>query len=382
MTDLLLIRAKNGGTITWEFTDKDMAVCAVELDQPPQVAVNEGDVWRVQLVKTVKKVRTQQRTAVVRLVAKVQELKPWEKLVELPGHWIEPTKLKCILSLMHEGSDIILIGPAGTGKTTIAYRIAEALGWQEPFKVDTYTIKRTTDLFGTDAADKGTTKFVRSGLLDYIQRAIIALKRGLDTQYIVILDEINRVHEKSNNAMHGMFDDTRQVSFVTTSGPLIVKLPPNLHFIGTMNQGADYLGTFGTDTATKDRFAAIKIDRMPEDYEVRMLAAETGIMEKQALTIVRTVAALRRASESGTLSFAPSFRGCRHVARCLKHNIDLRDAVIQVLLSWYEGELALNANRELTNANTEVAKAYSALKMNLSGEQLKEFIGRAFDAAA
>ena len=105
----------------------------------------------------------------------------------------------------------------------------------------------------------------------------------IDTQFLVILDEVNRLHAKSNESMHGLFDDTRQVTVLTTEGSKTIKLPPNIHFIATMNMGAEYLGTYGLDEALKDRFGPIRIDHMPLQYEVDMLVEETSIQESEAL---------------------------------------------------------------------------------------------------
>ena len=259
------------------------------------------------------------------------------------------------MSWLHEGTDIILIGPKGSGKTTLSFVLAERLGWQEPYKVDVYTIKRTTDLFGSDAAYEGSTLFRRSGLLDYIERAHIALANDLDTQFLVIVDEINRVHAKSNESMHGLFDDTRQVSVTTTEGSKTIKLPPNIHFIGTMNMGSNYQGVFEIDEALKDRFASVKLRSMPEDYEVKKLVEETYILEAQATAIVQVARALRGAANAGQVGYSPSYRGCRNVARLVKHGVNLRMSVIKGFLGWYDGDL--DERGEPVDANSEVGKA-------------------------
>lgn len=361
MADLLLIRAKNGNGIVWGFVDETMVGYNIILDKPPIVTVNDGDVWQVELVGTSKKVRS--KIATVRLVAKVQEMKAWHKILELPGFWIDPDDLKTILILLHEGTDIILIGPKGSGKTSLGFEITKALGWQDPYKFDIYTVRQTTDLFGTEAASKGSTFFVKSGLLDYIERAKIALENEVDTQFLVILDELNRVHAKVNESMHGLFDDTRQVTIQTTEGSKTVKLPPNIHFIGTMNMGAEYLGTHGLDEALKDRFAPIRIKEMPEDFEVKKLVLEVGIMESQSLAIVRTARALRDAANSGQLTYSPSYRVCRNVSRLVKNGMDLKTASIKGFLQWYDGEFSLDHRGEMSNPNSEIAKAYCALRM-------------------
>jgi len=363
MADILRIRARNGDGITWVFVDETMVGYEISLDQPPTVAINDGDVWQVELVDTPKKKGSRKKVAVVRLVAKVQEIKPWQKIEELSGHWIDPIDLKFILGWLSTGTDIILIGSKGTGKTTLGFAIAKTLNWQDPCKVDVYTIRRTTDLFGTDAAHEGSTRFVRSGLLDYIERAQIAQAQGLDTQFIVILDEINRVHAKVNESMHGLFDDTRQVTITTTEGSRIIRLPPNLHTIGTMNLGAEYLGTHGLDEALKDRFQPVRVRSMPHDYEVAKLVTETNVLENQASAIVKVAETLREAATGGQISFAPSFRACRNVARAVNFGMPLKTAIIKGFLGWYDGELALDDKGEVAQPNSEVAKAFSALKM-------------------
>ena len=364
MADLLKIRATNGNGLIWNFVDRSMAgKYKIHLDQVPTEKINDGDVWHVILVDKKKADKgSRQEIAIVKLIARVSKLEPWQKIKELPDYYTDPTDLECALIWLNSGTDIILMGPKGTGKTAFPFAISKALKWQDPCKVDVYTIKRTTDLFGTDAASNGSTHFVRSSLLDYIERATISLEKGLDSHFILLLDEINRVHAKVNESLHGLFDDTRQVTIPTAEGSKTIRLPSNFHTIGTMNTGANYLGTHGLDEALKDRFAPLTLKGMPLDYEVNKLVLETKVGEKEAFHIVQIATLLRESSQSGQLSSSLSYRGCRNTARLVSHGVHMRTAIIKGLLGWYEGDLTINNGGEVVEPNSEKAKAFSALR--------------------
>jgi len=363
MADLLLTRAHyNGNGLEWCFVDESMRCCRVRLDEAPTaVTIGEGDEWQVELVEMIG-AKKRDRVATVRLVARRRKQKDWEKIKELPDFWMPESDLRQLLILLNEGVSVMLIGPKGTGKTSVGYKVAEALGWQEPYKVDVYTIRKTTDLFGSNGAGDGTSRFVASGFYNYVCRAITARREGLDAQFLVILDELNRVHAQSNESLHGLFDDTRQVSFITTVGTVTVKLPDNMHIVGTMNEGAGYLGAHGVDLALKDRFAAMRLKEMPEDYEVKKLIREIGIIETQAQAIVRVARNLRTAERNNQVSFSPSYRGCRNAAQLVAHGVSLKEAIVQGLMGWYDGDIEMKAGQFVAiSPNSEAAKALAAL---------------------
>jgi hypothetical protein len=165
------------------------------------------------------------------------------------------------------------------------------------------------------------------------------------------------------------------VTITTSQGSKIVELPPNLRVMGTMNEGADYLGAFSLDRALKDRFAVARMKPMPEDAEVKILVSETGVLESQAMHIVRMARRLREASANGILSFAPSYRGCRMSAQLVVNRLDLQHALVAGLLGWFEGDAHFD-DRGIPTAKpgSQAEKALVALQLQLpsAGRRLRE----------
>lgn len=361
MADLLRIRVNNGGPdgFTYEWADQGMTGKVV-LDQPPSRTLCVGDVWEVELVTGPRTVKGRKGPTVVRLIAKVSSMKPWQNITELPNFWIDPVQLQCLLVWLNNGVDVILQGPKGTGKTSLPYAVTQALGWQDPLKIDVYTLRSTVDLFGSDAAVDGSTLFRRSAFLDYIEAAITALRQKLDTQFLVVLDEINRVHEKSKQGMHGLFDHTRQVSFVTAGqGNITVTLPPNLHVIGTMNPG--YAGTYEIDEAMLSRFQFLSIQRMPADYETKRLSQDERISEGDAGKIVTMARMLAGTADQGKISYGPSYRECQRAAILVREGVSLRTACIMSLLDKYTGRRKVDFTPDPADPGSEYSVAWSAI---------------------
>ena len=356
MSDKLILTASvKEGEIVWRPVDKRLRIASISLVAEPLGKINDGDVWHAQLVDST--VENRQKHWLVRLVAKDSSIQPWQKIKILEGFYIDEKHLQVLLSWLHNSQDVILVGPAGTGKTQLGFALCETLGWQMPYKVDIYTIQRVTDLFGTDAAADGSTVFRRSGLLEYIERARVAEEQGLDTHFLVILDEINRVHAKANEAMHGLFDATRQVSFTTTEGTKTVILPGNIHFIGTMNRG--YQGTYELDDAMQSRFAALQLPAMPEDIEVKMLAQKTEIPGFAAEQIVHIC---RKLARDSSFSYTPNFRDCEKAASLVKQGVDLHIAIWYGLCGWLDGWETDQKGLPIASPKSEADKALSVLR--------------------
>lgn len=381
MADPVLVRAHvSHDRLSWSFVDEAMVAKVELVEEPnPGETIAEGDVWQVQLVNAARR-RTKAQVAQVRLIARIRTAAPWQEVTTLTGHWTEARTLQALKSLLHGGRNVLLVGEAGVGKTTLCYRLCETLGWQAPCKVDVGSLRHGTELLGSDAAVEGATgsvtRFVRSAFARYVERAVTAHELGLTDRFLVILDELNRAHQKSLQILQGLLDDTRQVTITTTEGSTTLILPPNLHVIGTMNLGDEYQ-VFAIDNALRSRFAPIQVRPMPLDYEVAKLVAEVGILERQALEIVKVGRELREAKRGGALSYAPTYRECVNTAILVRDGMGLKDAMVLGFLPWY-GELEFDERHAFVepSGSTELGKAYAALTKRgvTNGQRTKDAV--------
>jgi MoxR-like ATPase len=337
-TDILRVTAtETDGAISFSFLDERMShIDIITVDGEITDPIQSGDIWHVSLVSSTDKSRDESGTATIRLIARERKGATWEKISELEGFWTLPGQLKIMLAWLHAGQDFLLMGPKGTGKTTIARAICDTLGWQAPCKIEVPSVKSVADLFGMNAAENGSTVFQKSRLFIYIERAIAAYEAGIDTHFLVVLDEINRVHAKASEAWHSLFDDSRQISLVTVAGSKLVRLPPNLHIVGTMNVGRQYVGTFPLDEAMKDRLPAIQLPQMPKSVEVKFLRERVPHVPKHhADAIVDVANKLRETAENGQVSFSPSFRGSVATAELCVAGVSLKEAIKAGMMGHY-----------------------------------------------
>ncbi|MFH2063044.1 MAG: AAA family ATPase [bacterium] len=374
MADLLRIRAvkQDDGGLSWKFEDESMVGYRIEVDVQPEMGVQDGDLWQATVVKKHDTPRNNRRVELSLLVRdRVQQ--EYERIDRLPGFWMPENDLKSALVWLSHGINIILIGDKGTGKTTFPTILAEAMGWQVPCKVGIGSYKRAEQVFGSNRGKGGgETEFAKSYLLEYLERAMAAYRQGLQTKFLVILDEWNRAHAKVKSPLHGCFDKTRQVTIPTEEGSRLVIIPPNVAFIATVNIGAENAGTFAMDDADKSRFLPIRMQCMPEPFEVALLVKDTGIPESGALVLVRVANILRRAAAGRTISYAPSYREVEATGILAKSGcFDLKSAVVQGMMGYYDGERK-EENGEPVLPNSDFGKAFKAIHMQAVSGDLKE----------
>ena len=174
---------------------------------------------------------------------------------------------------------ILMVGESGWGKTTLPKHFARINGL-EFIRMDCAKVRDPEEWFGFRGATAGSTTFVKSDFIQMVEKGNV----------VVVLDEINRVEPYISNALFSLLDDSGQISINNE----ILKVGPNVLFVGTINVGFQYAGTFSIDAALSNRFDIIcPVGPIPVDEEAKVLASREGICTDDALMIVKTAEKIR-----------------------------------------------------------------------------------------
>jgi len=177
------------------------------------------------------------------------------------------------LSALGEVSNVMLLGPAGCGKTTLPRQFAARQ--RRPFyEVHCGSLIDVEQWFGKDRLVGGETLYRKS-------RFVQALETP---KCVVLLDEINRAHPELLNGIFGLLDWRR--SIYSDDLGYMVRVADGVTFFATMNEGADYFGVNPLDGALRDRFPRIlRLSYPPKAQEEALLVSqgvEPGIADRLA----------------------------------------------------------------------------------------------------
>lgn len=202
----------------------------------------------------------------------------------------------------------MLVGPTGTGKTTLYRWFAKALGWNFVL----CPIAR-----GTEAAHLvGDYLPTGQALFEWMDGPVTeAIRLSQDNPTLLVFDEINRIGNVAEfSRIYSVLDDSRVLELKErrVKEGIVERLEVGDLMIGaTANPSdddrADYMGVQDMDPALSSRFGVQPhIDYPAADIELEALCSRVSDVDRSKAS--RMVSAAKRIRESADVRFPISFR--------------------------------------------------------------------------
>jgi cobaltochelatase CobS len=247
-------------------------------------------------------------------------------------YWMPPKETKLIRVARICGMNVLMVGPAGTGKSTLYRKIFEA-DKIEPYFINLNGETSPDDFVGVtdlvpDPNGQGTvTRFVPSILP-------LAMEEGRP----LIIDELDAATADILFVMQAVLEG--QPLVITKQGAKVVEAKDGFGIYATANtigKGDDsgmYAGTNILNEAFLDRFGMV-IPKwyMPENEEVTVIAKRTGLHERIGKKIVEIATGARAAMRDSRLFSTFSTRKCLAMGQLLVKGIEIEDAFRVTCLS-------------------------------------------------
>ena len=226
-------------------------------------------------------------------------------------------------SAFEKGLFVIIIGPKGTGKTTLVreYAIRKSKNLQSiNFSLRT----RESHLVGTKSLTDGNIGF-DEGIL------VKSMKEG----NILYLDEINAAEADVLLRLDEALDDRRQI-ILKESGGEIVKAKDSWFVVSTINP-LTHVGTKELPPQILSRFPVrVRLDYPPEDIEYQIIKRHVkNPNEADVLQGIKLANVLRQASAVEELYYSPSIRETIAFAKLIEGGVSAKQAAKTVFGNVY-----------------------------------------------
>ncbi|MEM7622547.1 MAG: gas vesicle protein GvpN [Planctomycetota bacterium] len=278
-------------------------------------------------------------------------VEPDDSFVQTPGV-AEITERA--LTYLDANYPVHLSGPAGTGKTTLAFHVAAIRG-RPVSLVHGNDAFGGSDLIGKDSGYKKSTvvdNFIHSVVktqetLDVNwsdNRVTIACERG----HTLIYDEFNRSKAEANNVLLSILEEG--ILSVPGRGAGYIRVHPEFRLLLTSNPD-EYAGVHRTQDALSDRLITVRTGHYDADTESRIVENAAIVDEATAKSCVAIVRSLR--GEHGN-NPRPTIRAAIALARVTAHaGIGiLADNEIFCQMAWDilgpDAEVALNRGNPIS----------------------------------
>jgi gas vesicle protein GvpN len=224
------------------------------------------------------------------------------------------------LTYLRLGYPVNFAGPAGTGKTTLAFHLAAQLG-RPVVLIHGDDEFGSSDLVGRDAGytkRKLVDNFIHSVLKTEEEMRTLWIDNRLTTAcekgYTLIYDEFTRSKPEANNVLLSIIaEKILDLPKLRMTGEGYMDVHPDFRAIFTSNP-EEYAGTHKTQDALLDRLITLQLGHYDRETEIEVTARKSGLARPDVERIVDVIRELRAI---GVNHQRPTIRACITIARIL-----------------------------------------------------------------
>ncbi|MDQ3872858.1 MAG: MoxR family ATPase [Thermoproteota archaeon] len=221
---------------------------------------------------------------------------------------------------------VLIIGPKGTGKTTLVRKFASHM------KKDLYSVNfslrtRESHLIGTKTLERGEVSFVEGMLV-----------KSMRDGNMLYLDELNAAEADVLLRLDEALDDRRQLVLKEAEGQT-VNAAADWFVVATINP-LSHVGTKELPPQLLSRFPfRLKLDYPPEDIELQIINQHTSVDNTKIDEVKRSIKlakSLREAAALEELYYSPSLRETIAFAKLIGKGVSGKQAAEIVYANVYD----------------------------------------------
>ena len=291
-----------------------------------------------------------------------KELDPVMQLIH-NAHKIKPSTLemsdvkwKYLVRSAVRGKNIMMVGPAGCGKTQAAKDLPKATN--RPFFY--FNLGATQDpratLIGNTHFKDGQTTFDESAFVKSIQTE----------NAVILLDELSRAHPEAWNILMTVLDEgQRYLRLDEDINAPTIHVASGVSFIATANIGTEYTSTRVLDRALMDRFEIIEVDILSlsqeEDLLTRRFKGDVSAALIHAVADIADATRKEWRSEDGKLTTMVSTRMTVRLCELLADGFSLTEAAEVAILPFFDASGGTDSERVFVK---QIIQKHMATEMN------------------